>query len=380
VADAAEPVRPGLLWLASAVGTAWATALCGWIVLTGLTVLGWLAGDSGTFSQAMRVGSQLWLLANGAGARLGSTAVTLVPWAATVGVAVVLHRWAGFAARQSDRSPLAASLTVTAAMTAAYAVPVLGAALLLNGTASLRQLLPVLALLALAAWWGACRGLGYRPTRSWPAWCRSLPRAVVGAQLALLAAGVGALATGLVLHAHRVVALTDSLHAGVVGGIAVSLVQLAFLPNAVLWAASYALGAGFTLGPGSVVSLTETSHGVLPSIPVLAALPAAGPGSSTHLWWLAAGVLAGGVAAWIVVRGRPAARCDETALVGGLSGLLAGLVFVALGWAGSGDLGMLRLSGLGPRLVPLLVLAPTSLGLAGLLVGLLLGLARRSPR
>jgi hypothetical protein len=68
---------------------------------------------------------------------------------------------------------------------------------------------------------------------------------------------------------------------------------------------------------------------------------------------------------------------DETCLVGGLSGVTAGLVFVVLAWATSGDLGAARLAGLGPRLLPLLVMAATTLGLAGMLVGLVVGLLRR---
>jgi hypothetical protein len=86
------------------------------------------------------------------------------------------------------------------------------------------------------------------------------------------------------------------------------------------------------------------------------------------------------VAAWLVVRGRPQARFDETSLVGGAAGLLGGLAFVGLGWATGGDLGTLRLSGLGPLLLPLLVMAVTTLGLSGMVTGLLLGLWQRARR
>ena len=93
-------------------------------------------------------------------------------------------------------------------------------------------------------------------------------------------------------------------------------------------------------------------------------------------WWLAGGVLAGAVAALVVVLGRRAARFDETALVGGLAGVLSGAVFTGLAWLSSGDLGVARLADLGPRLLPLLVLAVTTLGLAGMASGLILGLVR----
>jgi hypothetical protein len=166
----------------------------------------------------------------------------------------------------------------------------------------------------------------------------------------------------------------------VAGGIALLAAQLALTPNAVVWATSYALGGGFTLGNGSVVAPAGTDLGVLPGLPLLGALPAPGPGPVSALFWLAAGVLAGGVAAWLVVRGRPQARFDETSLVGGAAGVLGGLLFVGLGWATGGDLGTLRLSGLGPLLLPLLVMAVTTLGLSGMVTGLLLGLWQRGRR
>jgi hypothetical protein len=171
--------------------------------------------------------------------------------------------------------------------------------------------------------------------------------------------------------------LSNALQPGLLGGIALLFAQLAYAPNAVVWSASYALGAGFTLGQGSLVAPISTQLGLLPSVPLFGALPGVGPGPSTQLWWLAAGVLAGAVAAWLVVRDRPTARADQTCVVGGLSGLVAALVFVGLAWASGGNLGASRLAGVGPRLVPLLVMASTLMGLAGMVVGLLLGLLRR---
>ena len=234
-----------------------------------------------------------------------------------------------------------------------------------------------MAVLAGSAYVGGSRALGGGLTAALPAWLRSVPRAVVGAQLVMLAAGAAVLLTGLVRHLDRVDALFDALGPGVAGGIALLMVQLAFAPNAFVWSGSYALGSGFSLGTGSVVAPAGTELGILPGIPMLGALPATGPGGAAQLWWLAAGVLAGAVAAWIVVRSRPAARFDETSLVGGLAGVLSGALFTGLAWAASGDLGILRLADLGPRLLPLLVMGVTTMGLAGMITGLLLGIGRR---
>jgi hypothetical protein len=267
---------------------------------------------------------------------------------------------------------------VALVLVGAYAAPVLVAAVLLGRLgAAPGHLVAVLAALLGAALHGAGRALGTQWTASWPGWARAVPRAVLASQLVLLAAGASVLLTGLVRHLDRVTALHEGLAPGLAGGIALLVAQLALVPNAVVWSASYALGGGFTLGNGSLVSPSSTDLGVVPGLPLLGALPAEGPGPAGALWWLAAGVLAGAVAAWLVVRARPDARFDEMSLVGGLSGTAGGLVFVVLGWATAGDLGTVRLAGLGPLLLPLLVMAVTTLGLAGMVTGLLLGLWRR---
>jgi hypothetical protein len=238
----------------------------------------------------------------------------------------------------------------------------------------------MLVVVATSAAWGCCRARETWPTDSWPAWARAVPRAVGAAVLLMLAGGAAVLATGLALNLGRVAALLEALDAGIVGNLALLLGQLAFAPNAIVWAACYALGPGFTLGNGSIVSPAATELGALPSIPLLAAVPDVGPGGVSHLWWLTLGVAAGAVAATLVVLARPSARFDETSLVGGLSGVLAGVAFTAVGWLTSGDLGSGLLAGLGPELVPVLVMATSTMGLSGAICGLLLGLWNRRPR
>lgn len=364
-------------WLPAAVLAALVALLAGWVLVAGLTVIGWLSADAGTFVGALGLGTQLWLLANGAGAHLGSLPVSLVPWAAVAVFALAFRRCAMFAADQSRSEAGANPVVIGITMATTYLMPVTAVAVL-----SGRQLdqlvgcLPVGVLLFVVATLGAARRLGVSPTEHWPVWARSLPRAVLSAQLVLAVAGAGLLTASLVLHWDRVVTLTEGLQAGSVGSALVLIAQLVYLPTVVVWSASYALGAGFTVGDGSVIAPAATQVGLLPGLPIAGALPDSGPGDTTQLFWLAAGVLAGAVAALWVVRSRPSARFDETALVGGLAGVLSGLVFVGVAWACSGDLGQLRLAGLGPRLTPLAVMAVTTLGLSGTLTGLLFGLLR----
>jgi hypothetical protein len=196
----------------------------------------------------------------------------------------------------------------------------------------------------------------------------------------MLVAGAAVLATGLWMHLKQVEGLHQALQPGVAGGIALLLLQLAFAPNAMIWSASYALGSGFSLGAGSVVAPAATQLGMVPGIPLLGALPSAGPGDLAQLWWLATGAVAGAIACWVVLSPRRVARVDAAGLAGGACGVLAGVVFTGLAWAASGDLGTVRLADLGPRLFPLLVMAGTTMGLSGLMTGLVLGCTGRPKR
>ncbi len=387
------PAGPPVDWRVAALAGGLITAATGWLLWVGIAVLGWLSAEPGTFAGSVTVGTDLWLLSNGVSVRIGTIPVTLVPWGAVAVVAFVLSRSAALTARQVTDARSAGPGVVSTVVLTGYLLPVLVVGVIIGEPwQAPDHWAAVIVVLGLAAFWGASRELGpasstgddpgeppkdpILPPRR-PGWARGVPRAVLSTQLVMLAAGAAAVVTALWRHQDRVTALLDALQPGVLGGTALLIGQLAFAPNLCVWAASYALGAGFTLGGGSVIAPAGSEIGVLPGIPVFGALPAAGPGSGQLLWWLTAGVIAGVVAAWIVVRARPAARFDETSLVGGLAGGLGGVLFVAVAWAVSGDLGTVRLADIGPRLQPLLVMATTTMGLAGMITGLLLGLVRR---
>jgi len=376
----AEPASLPISWSAMAVVGGAATALASWILCAGVVVLGWLAAEPGSLGGALQLGTLLWLLSNGVGVLVGAIPVTLVPWGLTVVIAFMISRFAAASARQVRADQKVSPRLISVVTVAAYQLPVLVVALLWGEPwRAPARWAAVVGLYLLAAWWGSRRILGASgaDVRSWT---RAIPRAVLAAQLAMLVAGAAVLVTSLGMHLQRVEALHDALHPGVAGGIALLLIQLAFAPNALIWSASYALGSGFSLGAGSVVAPAATQLGMVPGIPLLGALPSPGPGDLAQLWWLAAGAVAGAIACWVVLGSRPAVRFDQASLAGGACGLLAGAVFAGLAWAASGDLGTLRLAGIGPRLFPLLVMAGTTMGLSGLITGLAFGLVTRSSR
>lgn len=401
-ADAPAPMgaasAPGRLvrlpWPLVAALAAVATAAVGVLPPVVLAVLGWVEATDVSLWNALALGVRGWLLAHGAPATAGALHITIVPLGVTLLIAVVAAASSGWAARlarvdadvelsQHDRRSLAARVAGVFAL--AYVVCVLVASAVADGTHQPgRAVLGGLVLSGASALVGAGRALGWHPTAWWPAWLRAVPRAV-GAALAVQV-GAGALAglVALLTHRSQVVALHESLHPGTTGGIVLVLLQLAWLPNLVLWCSSWALGAGFRLGSGTIVSPAWNLTAMMPAIPVLGAVGPNGPGRWYALLWLLSGVLAGTAAAWVVVRAvvdraTTAVRADETSLVGGLAGALAGLCLVVLAWLGNGDLGTGRLAELGSRLAPLAVMAPTVMGLSGLVAGLVMGLVHRRP-
>ena len=362
-------------WTVIALAGGALTAIASWIPCAGVTILGWLAADSGTLGDALRLGTRLWLLGNGVGVRIGDVPVTLVPWGATAVIAFMISRVAASSARRIRNDRTTTPGLISVATVAVYLLPVLAVAAWLGEPWQVpARWAAVIAVLLLAALWGSSRGSrAARPPSGWTV----ISRGVVAAQLAMLVAGSAVLLTSLTMHIERVEALYEALHPGIAGNIALLLLQLAFAPNALVWSASYALGSGFSLGAGSVVAPAGTQLGIVPGIPMLGALPLPGPGHLVQLWWLAAGAVAGTIACWVVLAARPAVRFDEASLRGGVCGLLAGVVFAGVAWAVSGDLGTLRLTHMGPRLFPLLVMAATTMGLAGMITGLALGLIPR---
>ncbi|SDL38209.1 DUF6350 family protein [Tessaracoccus oleiagri] len=378
-------------WPLPAVLGALGVALAGWVLLGGTATVVWLASADESLAEALELATRVFALAHGAPVELAGQRVTLVPLGLTFVLVFLALPVVGFAARLAagrDVEPggdgavhadpdriiwwvggtyaATYTLAVTAVTGAVVGGPAAASALVGSGLVGL-----------VAGLWGAANGLGHDPTSRWPGWVRAVPRAM-GVALAMLLAG-GAVALGLALYAGRgrVGAITESLDPGVVGLVALAVLHLIYLPNLVLWAVSWLLGAGVTLGDGSLLSLVISDVGMLPAIPALGAVPEPGLASQGNLWWLAIGVVAGALAALVVTLARPRARFDETALVGALSGVLAGLLVTAAASVASGGLGTDRLAHIGARTGQLAVFAPTLLGLAGLVAGLALGLLRR---
>lgn len=374
-------------WQIPAILGALGIALAGWVLLAGIATVVWLASSAAPFGEALGLATRLFALAHGAPVEILGQSVTLVPLGLSILLVFLSLPVAGLAARRAQQQRLEADPDADPATTmwlvglthaGVYTLAVAVVVGVVVGWGPVPAALVGAALVGVAGGlWGAAGGLGHDPTEGLPGWLRAVPRGMGAALFTVVAAGAIALTIALVQGRGRIETITESLDPGVVGLIALIVLHLLYLPNLVLWACSWVLGAGVSLGDGSFVSLVISDVGFLPAIPVLGAVPEPGVASMHLLWWLAAGVLAGVLAALAVTWARPRARFDETALVGGLSGVLAGLlVALAASWA-SGGLGATRLAHIGARTDQLVIFAPTLLGLAGLAAGLVLGLIRR---
>lgn len=385
----AEVRAPSLPWPIAVVLAAVGAAAAGWILVAAPVVVATLTGPARPISGALGLATQFWLLGHGAGAVLGGTTITLIPLGFTAILALILGGLSGIAARQavlaqeSDDLDLETRhrilIRVVGSFTGTYVFVVGATAFLTGAPAQVATALVGSAVLAAASSLVSVgRQVGWEPTRRWPVWARRVPLAAGAAVTTVVVGGSLALFAALYQGRHRITDLASSLGADPVGGIVLVLGQLAYLPNLVLWACSWVLGAGVTVGEGSVISPTVTHVGLLPAIPVFGAVPPASTGHWAMVWWLLVGVAAGVVAAWTAVAPRRRARFDETALVGGLAGVVAGLAVTVVAASSRGNLGVGRLVNLGPRPVELFVMACSLLGIAGMAAGLAIGLLSRS--
>ncbi|MHA6695473.1 cell division protein PerM [Homoserinimonas sp. A520] len=173
----------------------------------------------------------------------------------------------------------------------------------------------------------------------------------VAAVAAIVAAASVAVALLLLVNYAEVIALYESGHVGVLGGVALTIAQLAFLPNLVVWAVSWFVGPGFAIGAGSSIGPLGTSLGPVPAVPFLGALP------TGDLAWgflgLLVPVLAGFFAGLLVrstlVRSiRMPVSVGRMLLAGLCIGVVAGIILGLLAWFSAGAAGPGRLVEVGP--------------------------------
>ncbi|MBM3668493.1 MAG: hypothetical protein FJW97_00550 [Actinobacteria bacterium] len=307
---------------------------------------------------------------------------TLVPWGLTIGVAFLTYGAGAWWGRTSRVSNSIEYLVGIGAFAVTYAGLAAGVLLLTRSpewTASLPRVALHTGLIALVAGGiGARRssGLALHIRTHIPAWVMIVVRAVVVAIASLVGAGALLLIGWLIARFSDVLQVQTLVGGGFVGAVSLLLITLAFLPTLLLWAASYILGAGFSLGSDSLVSpfLAVTSPADVPLIPIIAAFPE----TAVPLAWLypcitvASGLLTG----YFIARRAAGEQTLMRLVIALLAATGAAFMMAALAWAASGSLGEMRLSFLGP-----LPEFAASLAWIGLVVGMVpTALLMRRPR
>lgn len=197
-------------------------------------------------------------------------------------------------------------------------------------------------------------------------------RAGAAAVTVVLAVSALAVAARLVLGYADIIRLYQALHTEVVGGIAVTALQLALLPDLVVWAAAWFTGPGFAIGTGSQVSALGTALGPLPALPLFGAIPTADVplAFAGLLVPVVAGFLAGVAVRPALKRAIDDVRWGTVLLTGFAGGVVGAVLLGVLAWAAAGSAGPGRLVDVGPSpvavaLAALVELAPAiALGIA----------------
>lgn len=382
---------PMPLWLQGAAEAVQALLISAVLAIVPVFAV-WMTGGLGPWppEDAARLAGQAWLLAHGVPLKLSLAAGTsqaaqpvtgtlsLVPLGLTIIPVLLAWRAGRRLARASYADTLWQALAGAAAAYAAFAF----ATAFVGRTAQVdvgmvaATLIPLVpAGLGLVA--GARREAGawtrligvdavdwIARTGQYSRWAGSYVWAAVRAGavglLTSLALAALLLAVDLLGHWAEAVAVFEGVGADAVGGAALTVAQIGYIPHLVVWTLGWASGAGVALGTGSTAGALATAVGPLPPVPMLAAVPTGplvfGPAA------LVVPVLGGLVAGWwfvregedhfdewlsIKVRARWFSAPVSALFLGALVGAVAGALAAGLAWLTSGSAGVGRLTDLG---------------------------------
>jgi len=354
-----QPARP--LVITGGIA-ALAAAASGLAVLVTLTAIGWITaphvGIGTGLGGVLRTAAMLWLVAHHVGFTVrGAGRIGLLP----LGLVLLPGALLAMAGRWVVRAGAVTRLRHVGYAAIALAFPyalLAGALAVASGTSvaapSLLQAVIAAFLLALVAGGlGAARGLApwSRLGSLMPARPRSIVLGMLGSAAILTAAGAVLAGASLAVHLPEVKAASDALAPGVGGAALLLLAQIAYIPNAIIWAVAYSLGPGFAFGTGTVVAPTGSALGAVPVFPMLAAMPAGarpgGPGW-VPVVVLALPYLAGVFAGVVTVRIAPTPVIEAAPLWGFAAGTAAGVLAGLAAAFSGGPLGNGRLASVGP--------------------------------
>jgi hypothetical protein len=325
-----------------------------------LVLAGWIAAPHAGLglTGVLRTAALLWLIGHHVGFTLsGAGRIGMLPLGLVLLPGALLWRAGGWMARAANVCRLRHVGYAALALAVPYSM-VAAALALASGSAAVAPSLPEAVvssfLLALTA-----GGLGgARALAPWKKLAGLLPDRVrwltvgtAGALACLTASGALLAGVSLALRLGEFRQVNGILAPGAVGAVLLLLAQLAYVPNAIIWAISFTLGPGFAFGTGTVIAPTGSALGQLPALPILAALPhgvhsAVPPLLSAAV--LAAPYLAGVFGGLLMVRAAPVLALEIAPLWGFACGMLTGGVLGVMAAFAGGPLGNGRLAAVGP--------------------------------
>ncbi|GAV93500.1 hypothetical protein ADENT20671_0244 [Actinomyces denticolens] len=352
--------------------------LLAWFVVVGATTAVMMtsapmsAATALTLGSTIRTGTGLWAL--GLGGRLGdagdpSGALGLPLLGVTILQALLL--------RSSARR---ARLSGPAAGGVAVASAALTGAILLLLSAPGGGAWPALpGLMALATAVIGVRlhsqGRGIPAVERWwrrrPDWADPALGLARDCAIGLLGLSLAALLAAVVAGAGRISLLHDSIAGGgIISSAGLVLFQAAWAPTGLIWAMSWVLGPGFSVGSGTLFAPSAIIADPVPSLPILGALPVGTWGPARFLPFL---IVIGAIAIGWRHRDELTALSLGRALAaaaGGTALLTAGVAVLCLG--ASGPIGPARMAHAGPTTSSVIILCLVEAGLGLLAAALVL--------
>jgi hypothetical protein len=382
-AGSSGPARPLVITGAIAACAAAGTGL---VLITLLVLAGWIAAPHAGLGLpgVLRTAADLWLVGHhvgftlhagsslGAG-KLAGGRIGMLPLGLVLLPGALLWLAGRWVVRKGEVSRLPEVGYAALALAVPYAL--LAGALALLGqsklaTPSLAQAVLSGFLLALVAGGlGGARALApwWHLVHLLPARSRSVFLGSVGALTVLTGAGAILAGASLGTHLAGFRAADVALAPGLVGGVLLLLIQMAYVPNAIVWSICYTLGPGFAFGTGTVVAPTGSALGSLPLLPMLAALPT-GAHSAVPAWASAAMLsvpyLAGAFGGLLTARAAPTPAVELAPLWGFGCGVATAAATGLLAAFAGGPLGSGRLAAVGPSGWQTAVVAGLEVGVA----------------
>ena len=322
-------------------------ALLGWALVVVPTLIAYAAVASNqwlvstTWEDAFHFASDLWGAALGAQVVSGEVSYRAVPLL----FVLVLIGLTKLLLLQGRRFPAAAQWMAVPgfAVTALLLAGGIGTHVRVWGAFPLAIAIPFIA----AAWEVALAPHSLRLRLEMPQWLSSGVRTGWSASWVLAAYGGLFLLISVIVSWSRIRGIHELLlPTSTVDSTMITLAQVLFIPNAIVWALSWLAGPGFFMGSDALHSPASAPTMPIPAIPLFGATPVSAPGN-----WVVFALIVFGVALGVYLRLRKGSESLLDDLYqGGIAAVVIAAVYLVTSLGSAVVLGNGRLAFLGPRM------------------------------